>query len=274
MKIRTAAISFAALAMLSQAAPAANAGADLVAHRAIYKMSLASSKSGSGVTAASGAMSYKFGDSCDGWIVENKTALTFAYSDGAPVSTTWDFVTWESKDGLHYRFRVRSTRDGTVNEEIDGTADLDGKGKGGIAKFTLPEAKSLPLPPGTLFPTEHTLRMIELAQHGEHLAERTLFDGTGTDQTFAVSAIIGKAAQGPNSGAPDLPGINRLLLAATSWPMQMAFFPDGSDDPEPDYEVGVRYYQNGVADEVLQSFGNFSLKGTLEKLEALPKPDC
>ena len=274
MTIRFAAISFVALAMLSQTAQAANAGADLAAHRAIYKMSLATSKSGSGVTAASGAMSYKFGDSCDGWIVENKTALSFAYSDGAPVSTTWDFVTWESKDGLHYRFRVRSTKDGVVNEEIDGTADLEGKGKGGVAKFTLPEAKTLPLPVGTLFPTEHTLRMIELAQHGEHLAERTLFDGTGTDQTFAVSAIIGKAAAQSTGKGPDLPGINRLLLASTSWPMQMAFFPDGSDDPEPDYEVGVRYYQNGVADDVLQSFGNFSLKGTLEKLEALPKPDC
>jgi len=274
MTIRFAAISFAALAMLSQTAWAANAEGDLVSHRAIYKMYLASAKSGSGVTAASGAMSYKFSDSCDGWIVENKTALTFAYSDGAPVSTTWDFVTWESKDGLHYRFRVRSTKDGVVNEEIDGTADLDGKGKGGTAKFTLPEQKTLPLPAGTLFPTEHTLRMIELAQHGEHLAERTLFDGTGTDQTFEVSAIIGKAAAQSPSKGPDLPGINRLLLASTSWPMQMAFFPDGSDDPEPDYEVGVRYYQNGVADDVLQSFGNFSLRGTLEKLEALPKPDC
>lgn len=272
MTIRIAAISFAALAMLSQTAQAA--GADLAAHRAIYKMSLANAKSGSGVTAASGAMSYKFGDSCDGWTVENKTALTFSYSDGPPVATTWDFVTWESKDGLHYRFHVRSTRDAVVNEEIDGTADLDGQGKAGVAKFTLPESKTLKLPPGTLFPTEHTLRMIELAQHGEHLAERTLFDGTGDDRTFAVSAIIGKAAQAPKASAPDLPGINRMLLASTSWPMQMAFFPDGSDDPEPDYEVGVRYYQNGVADDVLQSFGTFSLKGTLEKLEALPKPDC
>src|SRR5579859_6140214 len=216
MKIRTAAISFAALAMLSQAAPAANAGADLVAHRAIYKMSLSSSKSGSGVTTASGAMSYKFGDSCDGWIVENKTALSFGYSDGAPVSTTWDFVTWESKDGLHYRFRVRSTRDGQVNEEIDGVADLDGKGKGGLAKFTLPEAKTMKLPKGTLFPTEHTVRMIELAQAGEHMAERTLFDGTGTDNTFAVSALIGKAAAA-NKNKPEAAGISRALLATPSW---------------------------------------------------------
>ena len=275
MKIRIAAVSLAVIAIAASAAQAANAGADLVSHRAIYKMNLATAKSGSGVTAASGAMSYKFGDSCNGWTVENKTALSFAYSDGAPVSTTWDFVTWESKDGLHYRFRVRSTRDGVVNEEIEGVADLDGKGKGGVAKFTLPEAKTLKLPKGTLFPTEHTVRMIELAQAGEHLAERTLFDGTGTDQAFQVSAIIGKgSALNKISTPPEVQGINRKLLNTASWPMQMAFFPDGSAEPEPDYEVGVRYYQNGVADEVLQSFGNFSLKGTLEKLEALPKSDC
>src|SRR5579859_3704156 len=275
MTIKYAALTFAALAVIAPSVQAASSvGApDLASHRAIYKMALATAKSGSGVTAASGAMSYKFGDSCDGWIVENKTALTFAYSDGAPVSTTWDFVTWESKDGLHYRFRVRSTRDGVVNEEIDGTADLEGKGKGGLAKFTLPEAKTMKLPKGTLFPTEHTVRMIELAQAGEHMAERTLFDGTGTDNTFAVSALIGKAAAA-NKNKPEAAGISRALLATPSWPMQMAFFPDGSDDAEPDYEVGVRYYQNGVADDVLQSFGNFSLKGTLEKLEPLPKPDC
>jgi hypothetical protein len=207
-------LSWAAVAVLTQTAQAANAGADLAAHRAIYKMSLATAKSGSGVTSASGAMSYKFGDSCDGWIVENKTALSFAYSDGAPVSTTWDFVTWESKDGLHYRFRVRSTKDGVVNEEIDGTADLDGKDKGGVAKFTLPEPKTLALPAGTLFPTEHTLRMIELAQHGEHLAERTLFDGTGTDQTFEVSAIIGKAAQAAKSSPMAAPTPNPITRSA------------------------------------------------------------
>ena len=56
--------------------------------------------------------------------------------------------------------------------------------------------------------------------------------------------------------------------------VQMAFFPAGSNDPAPDYEVGLRYYVNGVADQVIQSFGNFSLKGKLEKLEALPRPDC
>src|SRR5271170_5024387 len=98
MTKRFAQALFVALFLLAGSAYAATVGPDLVPHRAIYKMSLASTHSGSGVTAASGAMSYKFGDSCDGWTVENKTALTYAYSEGAPVATTWDFVTWESKD--------------------------------------------------------------------------------------------------------------------------------------------------------------------------------
>jgi hypothetical protein len=272
MRMRVAAASLAAVIFTIGSAHAASAAADLAPHRAIYRMNLASTKSGSGVTAASGAMSYKFGDSCDGWIVENKTALTFSYSDGAPVTTTWDFVTWESKDGLHYRFRVRSTRDGQVNEEIDGIADLDGKGKGGVAKFTLPESSTLRLPKGTLFPTEHTIRLIELAMKGEHMVERTLFDGTGTDQTFAVNAVIGKVR--PGGVRAPAQNVNGALLSSQSWPMQMAFFPDSSSEPDPDYEVAVRYYQNGVADEVLQSFGNFALRGTLESLESLPKPDC
>ncbi|HIJ61679.1 MAG TPA: cell envelope integrity EipB family protein [Rhodospirillaceae bacterium] len=248
---------------------------ELTPHRAIYDMSLATTKLGGGVTGASGAMTYKFGDSCDGWTVENKTVLTFAYSDGAPVATTWDFVTWESKDGLHYRFRVRSTRDGVVNEEIDGVANLDGLGKGGVAKFSLPEPKTMRLPKGTLFPTEHTIRLLEAAEKGGHSIERILFDGTGTDGPFDVNAVIGKVnPANANNGLEADPVISPALLSAPSWPMQMAFYLRGSKDAAPDYEVALRYYLNGVADEVLQSFGSFSLKGHLQKLEVLPRPDC
>jgi hypothetical protein len=255
---------------------AAPAGLELVPHRAVYAMALNATRPGGGVTGASGAMTYKFGDSCDGWTVENRTALTFSYSDGAPVATTWDFVTWESKDGLHYRFRVRSTRDGVVSEEIDGVANLDGQGKGGVAKFSLPEQKTMRLPKGTLFPTEHTIRLLETAQKGEHALQRTLFDGTGAEGPFDVNAVIGRLfpAKAIISPVAADPAISAVLLSAPSWHMQMAFFAPAANEPTPDYEVALRYYLNGVADEVIQSFGNFSLKGTLQKLEPLPKPDC
>jgi hypothetical protein len=276
MRVRLSAMVASAAAVLALAGTAVAAPLELAPHKAVYAMTLNSTRLGGGVTGASGAMTYKFGDSCDGWTVENKTALTFSYNDGAPVATTWDFVTWESKDGLHYRFRVRSTRDGVVSEEIDGVANLDGHGKGGVAKFTLPEQKIMRLPKGTLFPTEHTLELLQTAQTGGHIVERTLFDGTGTDGPFDVNAVIGKAMAANASPRPagGNSAINAALLAVPSWRMEMAFFLVGSKEPTPDYEVALRYYLNGVAEEVIQSFGNFSLKGTLQQLEPLPKPDC
>lgn len=248
---------------------------DLAPHKAVYQMRLATTKLSGGVTGAYGQMVYKFADSCDGWTVENQTQLTFAYNDGAPVATTWNFLTWESKDGLKYRFRVRSTRDGVVSEEIDGTAHLDPQSHAGQVKYTLPEPKTMALPRGTLFPTEHTIRLLDLAQKGSKLIDRTLFDGTGLDGPSAVNAVVSSQlpANSPSNSVGDNAEVNPTLLTAQSWRMQMAFF-NQNGDGTPDYEVALRYYLNGVADEVVQSFGSFTLKGTLQSLQPLPKPDC
>lgn len=258
-------------------APAAMAEpSDLAPHMAVYAMSLANTSLSGGVTGASGRMSYKFSDSCDGWTVESKTVLSFSYNEGDPVSTTWDFITWESKDGLRYRFRERSTRDGVVSEEIEGTARLDGTGKSGIVHYVQPEERAVRLPRGTLFPTDHTLRLLDAAHKNERILIRPVFDGTGTEGPLDVSVILGHevAANANISPAVSNKAVDASLLSAPSWRMQMAFFPQDSQDGVPDYEVGLRYYLNGVVDEVMQSYGTFSLKGTLEKLEALPKPDC
>jgi hypothetical protein len=248
----------------------------LATHRAEYTMTLHSTKMSGGVTAATGKMSYRFGDSCDGWTVENKTAVTFSYADGGPVATTWDYVTWESKDGLRFRFRVRSTRDGAVSEEIVGAATLEGHGKGGSVTFTAPEAKTLPLPAGTLFPTEHTVRLLEAAQKGGRMIEKVVFDGTDDVGPFNVTGVVGRVmpANNHSSAALSNAAVDATLLSAPSWIMQLAFFPVGSTDAEPDYEVGLRYYLNGVADEMIQSYGDFTLKASLDKLTRITKPDC
>jgi hypothetical protein len=249
----------------------------LATHRAEYSMTLNSTRmSGSGVTGASGKMSYRFADSCDGWTVENKTAVTFSYSDNSPVATTWDYVTWESKDGLRFRFRVRSTRDGAVNQDIAGSAVLDGHDKPGTVKFTQPSAKTMSLPAGTIFPTEHTVRLIEAAQKGDRVLQKIVFDGTDVSGPFNVTGIFTRLMPANSNSSPALAtaGVNATLLTAPSWLMQLAFFPVGSKDAEPDYEVGLRYYLNGVSDEMIQSYGDFTLKATLDKLQPLTKPDC
>ncbi len=254
----------AALAVtVAQAGPA-----DLAPHRAVYAMGLATSKSGSGIAAASGTMSYQFDDACDGWVVENRIAINYAYTEGGQVISTTDFITWESKDGLHYKFRLRNTRDGQVTEDIEGTADLKGKGLGGVAKFLRPEPMSMALPKGTLFPTEHTVRLLDAALAGGHSFWRVVFDGSGTDGPYEVNAVIGKQTQALPAKAVN------PLLGSPSWPMRLAFFAVASPEAVPNFEMGLAYHPNGVAREILQAFKNFSLKGRLESVEALPRRTC
>ncbi len=257
-----------AMAISASTAPGVAAAADLAPHRAVYTMGLHSARPASGIAGASGTMTYKFSDACDGWTVENRTALAFAYNEGNQVQTDWEFVTWESKDGLRYRFHVRSTRDGMVIDEVDGSAALDGRGQGGKAVFTRPQAMTLRLPKGTMFPTEHTLRLIEHAEAGERIFPSVVFDGSGSDGAFDVNAIIGPKKPPVPEEAGD------TLTNLPSWRMNMAFFPVAARAPTPEYEVGLRYFSSGVAKDVVQSFGDFALRARLEKLEPLPKPDC
>ena len=240
---------------------------ELASHRATYHMGLSASKSGSGMANASGSWNYKFADACDGWVTEFRLAITYAYSEGGQVETTTDFLGWESKDGLSYRFRVRQARDGQVTEEVEGTAKLNGIGQGGIARYTRPEVRTIRLPKGTLFPTAHTIRLIETANRGGKILARPLFDGQGDEGPFDTSTQIGRALAQPAA-------LSSPLLSSPAWPMRMAFYPIGSTEPLPEFEMSLSYHPNGVAEDIEQIFKTFSLRGKLESIEMLPRGKC
>ena len=242
--------------------------AELASHRATYRMGLSASKSGSGMANATGSWNYQFTDACDGWITEFRLAITYAYAEGGQVETTTDFLGWEAKDGLTYSFRVRQARDGQVTEEVEGTARLNGVGQGGVARYTRPEAHTIKLPKGTLFPTAHTLRLIEAARKGGKILSRPLFDGQGDEGPFDTSAQIGRPLAQP------VAALGSPLLNSPVWPMRMAFFPIGGTDPLPEFEMSLSYHANGVAEDIEQIFKTFSLRGKLETIEMLPHGKC
>ncbi|SEH54380.1 cell envelope integrity EipB family protein [Magnetospirillum fulvum] len=253
-------------ASLAQAFPA-----ELESHRATYRMGLSTARSGSGMANAGGIWTYQFNNTCDGWLTEFRLAITYSYSEGGQVETATDFLGWESKDGLRYRFRVRQVRDGQIVEEIEGTAKLNGRGQGGIARFTRPEPHVVRLPKGTLFPTAHTLNLLALAERGGMSLTRPLFDGQGNEGPFETSARIGRVVAAPAAQPATL---SSPLLNSPAWPMRMAFFPAGSTDPLPEFEMSLTYHANGVAQDIEQIFRTFSLRGQLESIEPLPRPHC
>lgn len=236
-------------------------------------MALKSAKQGSGIVGVKGAMSFRFADVCDGWTVENRTVMTMQQAEEGEVETAWRFLAWESKDGLNYRFRTLHLRNGEKVEEIEGTAKLESPGGPGKAVLTKPGNMTLNLPKGTLFPTGHTRLLLGEAAKGTNSLQRFVFDGTTTEPPQEVSALIG-GAKPPTAKKPGSKVAANPLLAVRSWPSHLAFFKSGDKDGLPAYEISLRYFDNGVADEMVEDYGNFALSSELIKLEPLPKPDC
>jgi hypothetical protein len=254
------------------AAPAAVA-VDIAPHRALYSLSLGQTKSSSGVLGATGAMVYEWGETCEGWTVQQRFRLRLEYAEQDNMDVSSTLVTWESKDGLRYRFNERRLRNGDLDEEIKGEAKLDGPGKGGAAEFTKPEAATLTLPAGTLFPTAHTLLLIQRAQAGDQLISRKVFDGATVENAGQITAVIGPMLKpGPTSPDEKLP--KSPLLDRRSWRMRLAFFPADSKQEQPDYELGMRLLDNGVSQDMTLDYGDYVIRAKLDDIEALPRPSC
>jgi len=255
-----------------------SAGIDITPHRALYTMGLAKAKTDSGVTGAQGEMGYQWGETCDGWTVEQRFRLRIAYAESGASELSSTLVTWESKDGLRYRFNERRLRNGELDEELHGEAHLDGADKGGAAEFTKPENATITLAPGVVFPTAHTLILIEHALAADQFVSRKVFDGSSVENATQITAVIGPelkpdAASG-NDTEPAPEAAKSPLLQHPGWRVRLAFFPPDSAAETPDYELGMRLLSNGVSQDMELDYGDYVVKAQLDEIEPLPKPAC
>lgn len=242
----------------------------LASHRAIYTMSLESASRSSGVVGARGAMAYRFTKGCDGWASETRTTILVQHGTGEEVNTEWTFANWESNDGLRYRYRLRNSRNGRVVEQIQGQASLEGAGEAGTATYSVPKGKSVPLPAGTLFPTQHLLALIVAGRAGKVHLSKIVFDGSSLDNPFEVSAVIGRMTAKDHKAMA-----NRARLAdMEAWRVRMAFFPVIGRESVPDFEISVTYRTDGIADRIKQDYGDFVLDLVLSEVETLTPDEC
>jgi hypothetical protein len=254
-----------AAAATSAPAPAPVAGqgpAALLAHRALYTLTLASSGGGD-VVAAHGTMGYEVTDACDGWAVRQRLRMTVSNSDGQDIEMSSDYATWEAKDGLKFRYHVRQMTDSAVTSQTDGEASLQKTGGPGEAHYTSPSDSTNALPAGTLFPMMHTSAIIAAAREKKRFLALPLFDGTdenGVEDSFIV--ILNWNPPAASKWAP--------LATLPSTRVRLAFFDHQPSAMTPSYQVGMRYWENGVADEMQMDFGDFVMNAKMS--EFTPQP--
>ena len=258
MIVGTGSSSAVAALLLALSATGA-ASTELASHRAVYRLSLAEGSPGT-VTSVRGGLVMEWKRSCDGWTSNQRLAFQAGQDEGPDFSYDVRFSSWESSENDQLRFSVRSFDDGMPFEEFRGEAMLPEAGEG-KATFTLPAGKSVQLPAGTLFPTQHIKALIAAAERGEHFVSVPVFDGSGLDALSNVSAVIGK--EFPADGQKP-----------ESWTMNLAYHDLADRSEEPEFQLAFKLRADGVTDDITLDYGQFVLHGTLDQLDPLPVPAC
>lgn len=265
-----AAIAAIAASAAWLAAPGAGAAFELMPHRAIYDVSLASARSGSGIVAVTGEFLAEWSEQCAGWTLDHRSRLDVTYAPGRTIRLTSSVATWESRDGLDYRFDVTNSANGRVTERIEGRATLGARGRPGRVVYDQPAGRVDTLPAGTVFPTTHSVRILAAAGNAPTIVAMPVFDGMTLDGAFSISAFLGRAhapARRPSKALAALEG-------RRSWPLRMAFFPVAGHAAEPSHEIGMVMYDNGVGEDLLLEFGDFAVRARLTRLEMGKRPSC
>ena len=257
-------LALAACVAIAAPADATSTTTGLLSHRALYRLTLADSGSGSSLTRVRGGLVLEWRAACDGWLSQQRLGFVAEAAEGPGFAYDVRFSSWESLDRTQLRFTVRSFDGAAKEEEFRGSAKLGAPGATGTVSYTLPKPEEVGIPAGTIFPTEHIADLIAAAQAGEHILSRQVFDGSGEDALTKATAVIGRAK---TTTLPD-------GTSQTVWPISVAYFPLDGDDALPQFEIAFDLSPGGVMSDVRLDYGEFTLDAALEKLETLPAPAC
>jgi len=270
MKVRSWSKFTLFLTLLVCAAPHAAfcAATTILPHRASYVLSRSGGNAAGVAAGAEGEMIFEWSDTCDGWATLQRAEIRLTGEDG-PTSYRWSLAAWESKDGRRYRYVSKEYSDGRETSENRGMAQIDGTGKG-RAVIDLPERRQFDLPPETLFPTAHSLALIERAKAGAAFFSAQVFDGSIANQTIAISAAI----SGPRRPGAEIARKFPPLAQVSARRVDFAYYLGNNQEGLPDYEESLNLYDNGIVDDFRFDFAGIPIAGKLAKLEPLKTETC
>ena len=251
----------------------------LVAHRAIYEMELDDTHSISGVsgiTGIDGRMVFEFtGSECDGYSLNMRLVTQMTDSQDQTNVTDLRSSTWEQGNGRTFRFQSSQFVNEKPTDVTTGRAVREPPNEAIRVKLSQPARAELKLTGPVLFPTQHSLALIEKARGGQTLFQARIYDGSEKGQkVYDTTAIIGRVVPPGADRSLEPVAKDKGLGELASWPVSIGYFEEQGGDLTPSYQIDFRLYDNGVSRELLIDYGNFSVHGTLTSLEYLNTPEC
>jgi len=268
--------ALAGLLILAGALPTAAiaAGTPLLAHRAVYDLSLAKSdNSSSAPVSARGRIVYEFtGSPCEGWVTNFRQLTQLQMNEGGERTSDMRSATFEEGDGTGFQFKTDTLIDGKLVETIDGRAKKAADGVVSVS-LTKPEQSKDDMAAGALFPTAQILRIVDIARAGEKTASIKIFDGSDTGhKVFDTLTVIGHRLDAQSTEASAINADS--LKGVARWPVSVSYFDPAKPDSGPNYILGFDLYENGVSGALRIDYGSYVLEGKMAKFEPIPQKSC
>lgn len=241
----------------------------LASYKAVYDLSLRDIKREGGIENVRGRIVMQVENGCEGYVLNQRMLVELSNVEGGTVVSDYHLSTWEDKAGDMMRFSMSNVLNGKVIEKFDGTATTNSSGAEGVVTFKEEDAGELALPKGVLFPTAHTREILKSARAGKNLVSAKIYDGNGKEGLQDSLTVIGKK----NVASQEMAERSEMTNIPF-WPVQLAYFDLRKQTNEPDYEVGLEMYENGVVDGLVLKYKDFSLDGELVQLDFLKIPSC
>jgi hypothetical protein len=248
----------------------------LVAHRAIYEMTLDDARSASGITGIDGRMVFEFtGSECDGYSLNMRMVTQMTDTQGQTNLTDLRSSTWEQGDGQKFRFQSAQYLNDKLGDITMGRAVRETPKEAVKVKLSQPSAAELDLSGPLLFPTQHSFALIAAARTGQGLFQARVYDGSEKGQkVYDTTAFIGTEVQPGSDAKLEQVAKDKGLGELASWPVSIGYFEAKGGDLTPSYQIDFRLYENGVSRDLLIDYGDFSIHGTLTSLEYLKATEC
>jgi hypothetical protein len=250
----------------------------LAPHRAVYEITLADARGGSGVTELSGRMVYELtGSSCQGYTQSMRFVTRMTNQEGATSITDMRSSSWEDAVAKAFRFNSSQYKDTRLEETTDGDAARSAPGGEVKVLITKPAKKAISLKANTFFPVQHSRALLKAARSGAQFFIADLYDGSEKgEKVFSTASFIGQPKPiGYNKTLPEAKNASQLD-GLKSWPISISYFEEESDDKDaiPAYELAFLYFENGVSRRLFIDYGEFAVRGSLQSLEFLEPAKC
>jgi hypothetical protein len=269
-----------ALALACTAAPAMAAGDGilLAPHRAVYEMTLVTTRGGSGVTAVSGRMVYELtGSACEGYTQNMRFVTQMTNQGGTSMITDLRSSSWEEGSGRRFRFNSSQFRDEKPTEATAGDAARANTADDIKVELTKPAKKGLSLSARVYFPVQHSIALLQAAKVGKQSFRADLYDGSEKgEKVYDTVSIIGRLRPaGANQRLPRVKSVE-VLDRLEAWPVSIGYFEPGSDNTDalPVYELTFLFFENGVSRKLYIDYGEFAMRGELKEISFHAPSKC